>query len=157
MPSGRQCKFLHQESPAAYKRTFLVYSHSLHFHSDRSDPHHAHAWVQASSLAFLEYHLRGVLANDSSAISTLRCLKLYLERLGCNHLDTDTMHSVAGSAFKLVSALAANTLVALTHLPIRNIQVYLHKCSLSVLPTSLLMLPSQPRNRCEMPSECRVR
>ncbi len=59
-------------------------------------------WLQASSLAFLEYHLRTVLGNDSSAISTLRCLKLYLERLGCNHLDTDTMHSVAGSAFKLV-------------------------------------------------------
>ena len=58
--------------------------------------------VQASSLAFLEYHLRTVLANDSSAISTLRCLKLYLERLGCNHLDADTMHAVAGSAFKLV-------------------------------------------------------
>ena len=58
--------------------------------------------MQVSSLAFLEYHLRTVLGNDSSAISTLRCLKLYLERLGCNHLDTDTMHSVAGSAFKLV-------------------------------------------------------
>ena len=43
-----------------------------------------------------------MLGNDSSAISTLRCLKLYLERLGCNHLDTDTMHSVAGAAFKLV-------------------------------------------------------
>ena len=79
----------------------------MHFCSDRSDAYRVHAWVQASSLAFLEYHLRGVLANDSSAISTLRCLKLYLERLGCNHLDTDTMHSVAGSAFKLVSALAA--------------------------------------------------
>lgn len=86
--------------------------------SDRSDAYRVHAWVQASSLAFLEYHLRGVLANDSSAISTLRCLKLYLERLGCNHLDTDTMHSVAGSAFKLVSALAAHTLIALTHLPV---------------------------------------
>lgn len=43
-----------------------------------------------------------MLGNDSSAISTLRCLKLYLERLGCNHLDADTMHCVAGSAFKLV-------------------------------------------------------
>lgn len=157
MPSGRQCKLPHQESPAAYRRTFLVYSHGLQFHSDRSDPHRAHAWVQASSLAFLEYHLRGVLANDSSAISTLRCLKLYLERLGCNHLDTDTMHSVAGSAFKLVSAFAANALIALTHLPVRFIQVPLHKCSQPVFPTSLLMLPSQPRNRCVMPSECRVR
>ena len=53
-------------------------------------------------MAFLEFHLRSVLANDSSAISTLRCLKLYLERLGCNHLDTGTMHAVAGCAFQLV-------------------------------------------------------
>ena len=58
--------------------------------------------LQASSMAFLEFHLRSVLANDSSAISTLRCLKLYLERLGCNHLDTGTMHAVAGCAFQLV-------------------------------------------------------
>ena len=53
-------------------------------------------------MAFLEFHLRSVLANDSSAISTLRCLKLYLERLGCNHLDTGTMQAVAGCAFQLV-------------------------------------------------------
>ncbi|CAK0783776.1 hypothetical protein CVIRNUC_006976 [Coccomyxa viridis] len=59
--------------------------------------------IPASSMAFLEFHLRSVLANDSSAISTLRCLKLYLERLGCNHLDTGTMHAVAGCAFQLVT------------------------------------------------------
>lgn len=63
-------------------------------------------WLQASSMAFLEFHLRSVLANDSSAISTLRCLKLYLERLGCNHLDTGTMHAVAGCAFQLVRLCA---------------------------------------------------
>ena len=69
---------------------------------DKTNDMCAHVPLQASSLAFLEFHLRSVLGNDSSAISTLRCLKLYLERLGCNHLDSDTMHSLAGSAFKLV-------------------------------------------------------
>ena len=65
-------------------------------------------------MAFLEFHLRSVLANDSSAISTLRCLKLYLERLGCNHLDTGTMHRrrrlrlPAGCAYVLLMPSSSN-------------------------------------------------
>ena len=48
----------------------------------------------------MEWNMRRVLANDTSAISTLRCLKLYLERLGCNFLDQESVQMLAGGLCK---------------------------------------------------------
>lgn len=59
--------------------------------------HHA---VQAGVVQQMEWNMRRVLANDTSAISTLRCLKLYLERLGCNFLDQESVQMLAGAAVK---------------------------------------------------------
>ncbi len=39
----------------------------------------------------MEWHVTRMLSNDTSAISTLRCLSLYLERLGCNYLDEESV------------------------------------------------------------------
>lgn len=50
----------------------------------------------------MEWNLRQVLGSDTATISTLRCLKLYLERLGANFLDTKSVQEVAGSACALV-------------------------------------------------------
>lgn len=46
----------------------------------------------------MEWSVQRVLNNDTSAISTLRCLKLYLERLGCNFLDQESVAHLAVSA-----------------------------------------------------------
>lgn len=59
--------------------------------------------VQAGLVGQMEWNVRRVLGNDTAAISTLRCLKLYLERLGCNFLAQETVHALAGSSFALVS------------------------------------------------------
>ncbi len=50
----------------------------------------------------------GVLNNDTATISTLCCLKLYLERLGCNFLDQESVQMVAGSAFALVREMLSD-------------------------------------------------
>ena len=57
---------------------------------------------KASAVAKMEWNLRQVLGSDTATISTLRCLKLYLERLGANFLDTKSVQEVAGSACALV-------------------------------------------------------
>ncbi len=59
--------------------------------------------AQAGLVGQMEWNVRRVLGNDTAAISTLRCLKLYLERLGCNFLAQETVHALAGSSFALVS------------------------------------------------------
>ncbi len=41
---------------------------------------------------------------DTAAISTLRCLKLFLERMGAHHLDGPSMAAMAGRAMQLVRA-----------------------------------------------------
>ena len=51
----------------------------------------------------MEWNVRRVLGNDVSAISTLRCLKLFLERLGANYLDAHTSHALASAYTPLVS------------------------------------------------------
>ena len=43
------------------------------------------------------------LLQDTAAISTLRCLKLFLERMGAHHLDPLSMASMAGRSVQLVS------------------------------------------------------
>ena len=40
--------------------------------------------------------VRQVLGADTSAISTLRCLKLYLERLGCDFQNPSELQRIAG-------------------------------------------------------------
>ena len=43
--------------------------------------------LQAALIGQMEWNVRQVLAHDTSAISTYRCLKIFLERLGCNFAD----------------------------------------------------------------------
>lgn len=50
-----------------------------------------------AALDKVEAHVRGLLASDTSAISTLRCLKLYLERLGTDFQDPEALSLVAGT------------------------------------------------------------
>ncbi|KAI7837283.1 hypothetical protein COHA_008897 [Chlorella ohadii] len=50
----------------------------------------------------MEWNVRQVLVQDTAAISTLRCLKLFLERMGAHHLDEAAAAAMAGRASKLV-------------------------------------------------------
>lgn len=56
----------------------------------------------------MEWNVWRVLNNDTATISTLRCLKLYLERLGCNFLDQESVQMVAGSACALVREMLSD-------------------------------------------------
>lgn len=56
----------------------------------------------------MEWNVWRVLNNDTATISTLRCLKLYLERLGCNSLDQESVQMIAGSAFALVREMLSD-------------------------------------------------
>ena len=64
--------------------------------------------VQAAVIQQMEWNVWRVLNNDTATISTLRCLKLYLERLGCNFLDQESVQMVAGSAFALVREMLSD-------------------------------------------------
>ncbi|GMH40845.1 hypothetical protein BSKO_08749 [Bryopsis sp. KO-2023] len=57
---------------------------------------------KASAVAKMEWNLHQVLGSDTATISTLRCLKLYLERLGSNFLDAKSAEEVAGHACALI-------------------------------------------------------
>lgn len=57
---------------------------------------------KASAVGKMEWNLRHVLGSDTSAISTLRCIKLYLERLGSHFLDDKSVDAISGSAVGLV-------------------------------------------------------
>ena len=57
---------------------------------------HALQRLSASMYAFTTWHTVQVLGADTSAISTLRCLKLYLERLGSDFQSAAELHRVAG-------------------------------------------------------------
>ena len=50
----------------------------------------------------MEWNVRQVLNQDTAAISTLRCLKLYLERLGGHAMDKPAAAALAGRSFALV-------------------------------------------------------
>ena len=54
-----------------------------------------HTGAQMAIVQQMEWNIRRVLQNDTAAISTLRCLKLYLERLGCNFLDQESVTAIA--------------------------------------------------------------
>ena len=45
----------------------------------------------------MDKSVRQVLAGDTSAISTLRCLKLYLERMGTDFQNASELQRIAGS------------------------------------------------------------
>ena len=45
----------------------------------------------------MDKSVRQVLGGDTSAISTLRCLKLYLERMGTNFQNASELHRIAGA------------------------------------------------------------
>lgn len=51
--------------------------------------------MQSGLIHQMEWNVQRVLSNDTSAISTLRCLKLYLERLGCNFLNQEAVMALA--------------------------------------------------------------
>eukprot|EP00210_Caulerpa_lentillifera_P008588 g8192.t1 len=55
-----------------------------------------------SAIAGMEFSLQQVLNGDTSTISTLRCVKLYLSRLGTDFLDEKSVHAIAGAAPVLV-------------------------------------------------------
>jgi len=62
---------------------------------------HSATGLPAAAVDQMEWHVRQVLAQDTAAISTLRCLKLYLERLGSHHMDAASAAAVCGGAFDL--------------------------------------------------------
>ena len=62
--------------------------------------------MQMQMVEQMEWNTRRVLGNDTSAISTLRCLKLYLERLGCNFLDQDSVQIMAGASAASMAIMA---------------------------------------------------
>ena len=53
-----------------------------------------------------------VLGADTSAISTLRCLKLYLERLGSDFQNAAELHRVAGQCIVQVYICHGHMLLA---------------------------------------------
>lgn len=55
----------------------------------------------ATSIAKMEWNIRGLLNDDTSAISTMRCLKIYLERLGYRFLDKQGVYGMAGFSIML--------------------------------------------------------
>lgn len=57
--------------------------------------------LPATSVAKMEWNIRGLLTDDISAISTMRCLKIYLERLGYRSLDKQDVYGMAGFAIML--------------------------------------------------------
>jgi len=56
----------------------------------------------AAATEQMEWNIRQILGNDTAAISTLRCLKLYLERLGAHHMNAETAEALAGHSVCLV-------------------------------------------------------
>jgi len=57
--------------------------------------------LPANAIEQMEWNVKQVLGQDTAAISTLRCLKLYLERLGGNSMDDKAAELLAGRAFSL--------------------------------------------------------
>ena len=61
--------------------------------------------VSLRSVEGMDKSVRQVLGADTSAISTLRCLKLYLERLGCDFQHAPELQRIAGQTRALHSGL----------------------------------------------------
>jgi pentatricopeptide repeat domain-containing protein 1 len=58
--------------------------------------------LPAAAIEQMEWNVKQVLGQDTAAISTLRCLKLYLERLGGHSMDDKAAESLAGCSYSLV-------------------------------------------------------
>ncbi|WIA29715.1 hypothetical protein OEZ86_012195 [Tetradesmus obliquus] len=54
------------------------------------------AGVEAQSLLDMSWRLQQLLHDDTLAISAMRCLKVYLERIGYRHLDRQGIYIMAG-------------------------------------------------------------
>lgn len=52
--------------------------------------------VSLRAVEGMDKSVRQVLGADTNAISTLRCLKLYLERLGCDFQNASELQCIAG-------------------------------------------------------------
>ena len=65
----------------------LIYSPHTQTPSLAPPPFLSPLGTPGSSISQMEWHVRSLLNDDTSAISTLRCLKIYLERLGLRYLD----------------------------------------------------------------------
>ena len=59
--------------------------------------------VPAAAISSMESNVRHMLGNDTSAISTLRCLKLFLERLGSSCYDSMPVTLVAGNSLAVLT------------------------------------------------------
>lgn len=59
------------------------------------------AELPSTAVAKMEWNIRGLLSDDIAAISTMRCLKIYLERLGYRFLDKTDVYGMAGFAIML--------------------------------------------------------
>jgi len=57
----------------------------------------------------MEISIRQLLSNDTSAISTIRCVKLLLERLGCQHLKKAAAEAISGDVLSLCTACICDT------------------------------------------------
>lgn len=68
---------------------------------------------------FTTQHTVQVLGADTSAISTLRCLKLYLERLGSDFQNAAELHRVAGQNTTTLFLLQSAFLL-LNHKPLKH-------------------------------------
>ncbi len=58
--------------------------------------------MPAAAISSMESNVRHILSNDTSAISTLRCLKLFLERLGSSCYDNMPITLVAGNSLAVL-------------------------------------------------------
>ena len=59
--------------------------------------------ASGTAISSMESNVRHILSNDTSAISTLRCLKLYLERLGSSCYDSMPVTLVAGNSLAVLT------------------------------------------------------
>lgn len=57
--------------------------------------------VPATAITSVEWNIRSLLHDDLAAISTMRCLKIYLERLGLRFLGQQGVYGLAGYAIMM--------------------------------------------------------
>jgi pentatricopeptide repeat domain-containing protein 1 len=67
------------------------------------------AEFSAQAIQKMEFNVRNVLNDDTAAISTMRCLRLYLERLGNAFLEPCSQHATSGLSLLLVTEALYDT------------------------------------------------
>ena len=68
--------------------------------------------VSLRAVEGMDKSVRRVLGSDTSAISTLRCLKLYLERLGSDFQNASELQRIAGEQCSLLACLLDQPMAA---------------------------------------------